>query len=58
MTSPIPVVVVCVVMAYTIASVFLAIFSFSADAILQCFLLAKSMGKAIELPKGMEDFEG
>lgn len=44
MTSPIPTTVVCGIIALAIAYVFMSIFSFSSDAILQSFLLDEETG--------------
>ena len=42
--SPITPVVVCVGIAYILASIFLSVFSFSATAILHCFLVDEEIG--------------
>jgi len=53
--SPITPVVVCVGIAYILASVFLSVFSFSATAILHCFLVDEEIGGNRQ-PKSLQPF--
>jgi len=55
--SPIFPVVVCVGIAYLIASIFLSVFSFSANAILHCYILDEDIGGKNH-PESLNEFLG
>jgi len=56
-TSPIPALVVLVIISAGIADQFLSVYSFSTDAILQSFLLDEELKfKGHSRPKSMEDY--
>merc|ERR1712054_128365 len=47
---------VIMVLAYSVASVFMAIFTFAASTILQCFLLDEELGGSTRTPDALQRF--